>query len=137
MSFRLLFISVLFLQVGTGVSVQASESDTKTSVVAEEAEITKTKIVTKYTYGNASGMCNGGVFANFCIDQLKDQAKRDGIRQAETSCSIDGGRLDPYSGSCWGNCSPMYIPDNQSAFVTCSLSCDADCYIEVPDEESK
>lgn len=100
-----------------------------------EVRISKTKIITKYAYGNSSGMCNGGVLANYCIDQLKDQAKRDGIRQTETSCSIDGGRLDRFSGNCWGNCSPLYIPDNQSAFVTCSLNCDADCYIEIPDEE--
>ncbi len=83
-----------------------------------------------YSYGRGTGFCDGGPQSWFCMDRVKDDAKRDGVREAYYTCSRKDGRLDDYSASCNYHCSPFSIPqDAPTQYVSCSSSCTTRCVI--------
>lgn len=80
-------------------------------------------------YGYSSGYCQASG-SYFCIDQLERRAKDDAYRDADWSCRSMNGDLEGSSFSCYANCSPSYIPPNQSTWVSCRSNCNLACYID-------
>jgi hypothetical protein len=82
--------------------------------------------------GSASGFCDGGSMGYWCVDNLKQQARRDAISRAELDCRIRNGQPQgSYMASCgFEYCSPGYIPpDASNQYVSCRSDCNLGCEI--------
>lgn len=82
--------------------------------------------------GYTSGYCRGDGFSTLCMNQLKDRANSDAARDADIQCRARQGQLLVYTASCFTNCNPPYIPNNQDTYVSCNARCRFDCDIRRP-----
>jgi len=84
-------------------------------------------------YGSASGFCDGSPSGYWCMDNVKQNARRDALSQAEMNCRIHNGTPQPsYTASCYSEyCSPFSIPTNApSQWVSCRSDCSLGCEIK-------
>lgn len=118
-----LFIAIVLL---FAIKVSANEQSPDQNEQIETSEYL-------YTSGQYTGFCDGGGMSWFCIDQLKQKANEDAVRQAEFRCSMNHGKLDRFSASCNGYCNPFSIPQGQhSQFVSCNSNCSTRCELNNP-----
>ncbi len=83
--------------------------------------------------GSANGFCDGSPSGYWCMDNVKNSARRDALNQADLNCRVHGGVTQPsYTASCYSEyCSPFSIPANApSQFVTCRSDCSLGCDIK-------
>ena len=94
---------------------------------------------TEYSSGTGfgSGYCGGSMGGPFCLDNLKQQARRDAVSRAELDCRVRGGTPQgSYTASCgFEYCSPSYIPPNaQNQYVSCRSECRLGCEMKDPNQ---
>ncbi len=87
--------------------------------------------------GSAGSFCDGSSSGYWCVDNIKQQARRDAINRAEFDCRIRQGTAQPsYTASCGLEyCSPNYIPPSSpSQYVSCRSECNLGCEIKETQE---
>lgn len=91
------------------------------------------RTISVYGSGYYNGSCDGNN-AFFCVDSIKQNARRDALSRADLDCRImKNGKTQPsYTASCnYDYCTPAYIPMNApSQYVTCRSECSISCEIE-------
>ena len=88
----------------------------------------------QYVYGSgySSGYCNGEGFSGWCVRDVQARAENDANRDADLSCRMKEGHLQYFSRMCNTFCSPSFIPNGQSAYVSCNARCTYNC--EIPNK---
>lgn len=84
-----------------------------------------------YGTGYSSGFCNGDAFSSWCIRDIQTRAENDANRDADLSCRMKEGYLQQFSRTCSTFCSPSFIPQGQSSYVSCHARCTYHC--EIPE----
>ncbi len=81
--------------------------------------------------GYSSNYCDG-MNSFWCVDSIKQTARRDALSRADFDCRMRGGQSHTYSAYCSIDfCNPSYIPSNATLqYVTCRSDCSMDCEIK-------
>jgi hypothetical protein len=92
--------------------------------------LTALSVVTyEYGSGQASSYCDGNS-GWYCLDQVKQRARQEAVRNAEWSCSAKRGQADALLPNCNDFCTPYSLPPSSpSQVVSCSSNCTIRCTI--------